>query len=671
MPDKSPEADPDPVAVDRREEASVAPDEASLAASAEVPAESDDAAGEPAGDQNHFGTPYVAVVYFHGMGSQRRFEETSRLVEALDEVSNNGQRALYDITCHVEPSNVKAGEVVQYIRTVHSKSGGNQSNGSGAPRTGRLVHFYEGYWAPLTAREVGAATVLWWLFKQAARPYQMLFGSRAARVSSPQSDTRTTQGSGLNRVSAALSSTWRSVLPNWDWRGHARLRRAALRELEARHKSLEQQAGVSMPVGVPQPEYQATVAAASVRMQPGDMRFLLRAYHRFERPDIRRKFPTGTYAEFRAFLAAELERLRAGDSAVTRVPLIADAWMRYMVVSELRNAAVLTSMVLAIVLAILGSLQLTSAVLGIVSIKSWLGVDWNAATIAGSLATVFGLVPFLSRYMGDVVFWSTYEETDRRFKKRKEILCYGVKVLKHVLKDKNCQRVVVVAHSLGTAVAHDVLLELGKEEWARHHGPRRFKSHGVKLVKTDEINKIEHFVTAGSPIDKIHYFFESDPGRSHRYTRVAETIRGDMGRKPFGNNNNTPYLHWINFWDKADIISGSLESPPNSTDTEVCVDNVEVSNGTWNPGSAHTSYFTNRVVLKYLLEIIYQNKYSYWAIGEPNRPSIRSRPDYLAQNIGVGSGSSAVRWVQAAALTLPWIILVIVLWHFLARSALS
>ncbi len=664
MSDQSPEADSDRVVMAPSDAQPPAPDES--VAEAGGPA---DAAEAPA-ESRSTEADYVAVVYFHGMGSQRRFEETSHLVEALDAVSNNGRRALFDITCHVEPSNVSRGEVVQYIRTVHSGSVRNQTNGPVAPRVCRQVHFYEGYWAPLTAREVGATTVLWWLFRQATRPYQMLLGSRAAHVSPLQSDSHTTQGSSLNRPSA-LRSKWRSLLPNWDWRGHARLRRAALRELEARYKSPQRRAGVSIPVEEPRPADQSDVSSEPVRMQPGDMRFLLRAYHRFERPDIRRKYPTGTFAEFRAFLVAELERLRPGDPAVTRVPLIADAWMRYMVVSELRNAAVLTSMVLAIALAILGSLQLASAVLGIVSIKSWLGVDWNAATIAGSLATVFGLVPFLSRYMGDVVFWSTYEETDSRFKKRKEILCYGVKVLKHVLKDKHCQRVVVIAHSLGAAVAHDVLLELGKEEWARHHGHRRFRSHGVKLVKTHEINKIEHFVTAGSPIDKIHYFFESDPGRSHRYTRVAETVRGDMGRKPFGNNNNTPYLHWINFWDKADIISGSLESPPNATDTEVCVDNVEVSNGTWNPGNAHTSYFMNRVVLKYLLDIIYENKYSYWAIGEPNRPGIRSRPNYLAQNIGTGSGSSVVRWVQAAALTLPWIILVIILWHFLARAALS
>ena len=403
-------------------------------------------------------------------------------------------------------------------------------------------------------------------------------------------------------------------------------------------------------------------------MQPGDLRLILRAYRLFEGPESRRNHLAGSFSEFREFLIDVLKRrLPAEDSGHTRIPLIADAWKRYMVLTEIRNAAVLTSIVLAIALSIFGSLQVASIVLGIVPIKSWLGIDWNPATVTGILATLFGLPLFLTRYLGDVVFWCTYEETDVRFKKRKEILDYGVKVLKHVLKDTNCQRVVVIAHSLGTAIAHDVLLEFGKQDWARDHNNNdAFESCNVDLVSTDEINKIEHFITAGSPIDKIHYFFESDPGRSHRYTRVSETIRGDMGRKPFGNNNNSPFLHWINFWDKADVISGSLESPPNATDIDVCVDNVEVSNGVWNPLAAHTSYFRNEKVLSYLLKIIYENQFSYRVLRDPAAVATRAR-NYRAENIGAGSGNTYIRWIQMAVLTIPWIALAIIVWHFLSH----
>jgi hypothetical protein len=210
--------------------------------------------------------------------------------------------------------------------------------------------------------------------------------------------------------------------------------------------------------------------------------------------------------------------------------------------------------------------------------------------------------------------------------------------------------VVILSHSLGTAIAHDVLLELGRDDWARTHN-----IDGLQGLATEELNKIEHFVTMGSPIDKIHYFFESDPGTSHRFTRVSETARGDMGRKPFGNNNNRPFLHWINFWDKADIISGPLESPPNATDVDVFVDNVEVSNGRIpNPNAAHVKYFENPDIIKIIFDIIFKNKYSYRTI---DRAAPVGPRDYRSMNVSPGHGRRETRVLQILALLVPWILL--------------
>lgn len=608
---------------------------------------------------------YVAVVYFHGMGSQRRFEETSRLIESLDEFSNNGTRALFDITCHVEPSRVTPSETIKYIRTVHPRLRSQLSSRSTKNRTCRVVRFYEGYWAPITAGEVGARAVIWWLLRQALRPYTMLFGSWSKPTYSLESD-REIQRSADNQVARPDRRILpRPGLPVWDWRGHARLRRSALRELNTRHKALGQTQSRSEWFRAMLSPGQKQKPGESVRIQPGDLRLLLRIYHSFESPEARREYRVGSFAEFRTYLVAELDRrLRPDDLGRIRIPLIADEWMRSIVLAETRNAFVLTSIVLAMALSAFGCLQLAALLLGAIPLNAMIGVDWTPVGIIGAAATLFGLPLFLTRYLGDVVFWCTYEETDARFKKRREILCYGVNVLKHVLKDDKCQRVVVIAHSLGTAIAHEVLLELGKDDWARTHNNLDFELCGVDLIENCEIGKIEHFVTAGSPIDKIHYFFESDPGRSHRYTRVAESIRGDMGRKPFGNNNNTPFLHWINFWDKADVISGSLESPPNRTDTEVRVDNIEVSNGELFPGAAHTTYFRNRTVLGYLFEIIYENKYSYRVIREqaPKGPGGRN---YVQHEIGPGSGNTCIRTVHAFALTTPWLVLLTMILCFI------
>ena len=226
-----------------------------------------------------------------------------------------------------------------------------------------------------------------------------------------------------------------------------------------------------------------------------------------------------------------------------------------------------------------------------------------------SFLLIVGLPGFLTSAVGDVVYWCTYEETDTRNKKRREILDYGVGVLQHVLKDPLCRRVVILSHSLGTAIAHDVLLELGKEDWVRTHNIA-----GLEGLTTEQLNKIEHFVTMGSPIDKIHYFLRASP---------EVHIVSPAFRKPYAaiwaaNPSATtirPFLHWINFWDKADIISGSLESPPNATDVDVFVDNVEVSNGRIPyPNSAHINYFENKDIIGILFDIIFKNQYSYRAI---------------------------------------------------------
>ena len=569
--------------------------------------------------------PHTAVIYFHGMGSQRRLEETSRIIDSLDNHGHNKKLNLFDVTCHIEPSRVAPGETVQFIRTALIEKPGVRGAKSSNPRTPAQVHFYEGYWAPITATGVKPWTVFWWLLKQAFRPFVML---------------------------------------NSDWRRHARLRRSALRELHQVHRNLGKVLSFSERVrrifwG------RKMCRKPRIRLKPSEVRILLKEYKSFEGLQSRRDFPNGAYTDFRKYLGERLARKQPSKpSFCCRLQRAADAWKDHAFDTELRNLLVLWTMMLFILVASLTGITLVSWFLsgvtnspiaqaiadltaGKVSLQSNT-FHISALTGLGFVVTLLGLPMFLRRFLGDVVFWCTYEETDVRFKKRREILDFGVKVVKHVLRDPQCKRVVVLAHSLGTAIAHDVLLELGKDDWARTHN-----RPGFDLVSTDELNKIEHFVTAGSPIDKVHYFFESDPGPSHRYTRVSDTIRGDMGRKPFSNNDR-PFLHWINFWDKADIISGSLESPPNATDINVLVDNFEVSNGTILPGSAHTTYFENDEILDKLSAIIYKNEFSYRVIDEQSSAGAKDRP-YASQNIGRTRPGKRTRLIQAFVMLIPWI----------------
>jgi len=582
------------------------------------------------------------------MGSQRRLEETCRIIDKLDsfayeqdsiayeraleagEKTDKGRERLWAVTCHVEPSRVEEGAKVYFVRATYNAPATDPAptDESTPPR----VHFYEGYWAPITGEVVPAREVFFWLLKRLKNPISVLI------YSSWRSRAR------LRR--ATLRELWPPTLGEQCRRRESLRFLACLRHLPKRLKS--------------RTAYDEAVNKALLPLLgPKQIRTLLSVYDLFESLEARRFSHDGEYKGFRAFLDKQLARSRLRSDA-ERLELLraADCWHRAAIWSEIRNLFVLVTLFLLITLVslilvlVLRSLLVT---LSSLPLAAWLAeltqpTMNHILSLSGVVLLIVGLRGFLTGAVGDVVYWCTYEETDTRNKKRREILDYGVGVLQHVLKDSLCRRVVILSHSLGTAITHDVLLELGKDDWARTHNIA-----GLEGLTTKQLNKIEHFVTMGSPIDKIHYFFESDPQSSHRFTRVSETVRGDMGRKPFGNNNNRPFLHWINFWDKADIISGSLESPPNATDVDVFVDNVEVSNGRIpNPNSAHRNYFENKYIIRILFDIIFNNQYSYRSI---DRHAPSGPRDYSSMNLRPGSGRRETRILQIIALLVPWVVL--------------
>jgi pimeloyl-ACP methyl ester carboxylesterase len=183
-----------------------------------------------------------------------------------------------------------------------------------------------------------------------------------------------------------------------------------------------------------------------------------------------------------------------------------------------------------------------------------------------------------------------------KHKKRREILDLGFALLQHLLLDDQCERIVVVGHSLGTAIAYDTLLQAGRYNRAR--------------VNALNLEKIEAFITLGSPLDKIHWFFESYQSRCFRYRKVVEELRGDIGTPPFAAS-GIPRIYWLNLWDKADPISGSLETPSSDTSLEIRIDNYHVNFRSLNPSSCHCGYFKDPTVLDLLSKIIFERHNPY------------------------------------------------------------
>jgi len=183
---------------------------------------------------------YSSVVYFHGMGSQRRYEETSRVIDSLDRYMASQRTGseplgyLRDVEAAVEllrpatPTN----DTVGYIHTrFMMDTKGRQAH---------EVRFYEAYWAPVMAERKSAWGIVKWIFRQPLRPW----------------------------------STLRTP-----WRERQRLRRASLVALFEHDR------------------------ANGKRIAERHYVDLLRFYNDFEGLDAQRQFQDGTFEEFLSFVA--------------------------------------------------------------------------------------------------------------------------------------------------------------------------------------------------------------------------------------------------------------------------------------------------------------------------------------------------------------------------------
>ena len=551
---------------------------------------------------NSPGKPYTALIYFHGMGSQRRFEEPSYLIDSIDLFLANAwwQRQekrgiLYKIVPKAEANRVTGKGVIDYIRTRHVIPGQEE--------TDREVRVYESYWAPIMAKAGSPWAVAKWVLWQALRPFQTGYTP---------------------------------------WRERQRLRRAELAQLyEARE---------AWPEGVAEEDFGK----------------LLRCYGDFNGLPVKRNNRVdGTYKAFHNFIGSE-EQYGGQDEVRARLQSLAECWRIRYNATERRNGFLIATLLLAMALAFGGLVWSVVEILGM--LQGWLTAHRasqsildlfkdrleptaaNAAALVLSLLVLLGLGRFLVRSLGDVQAWAALEETDEMNPLRQKVLSHSMEVIEHVLKDEKCLRAIVVSHSLGTSVAHDTLLALGTAN--RAFNPSNPIAGPVPL------DKIRHFVTMGSPVDKIHYFFESRRSRSHRYLRVLETLRGDISREPFSKNGK-PHIHWVNYWDEADPVSGPLNSPAGEESFDHLVDNVRIAGLYFpEPAAAHMAYIQNRRVVSDIFQMAYHDEGDYGTlVYQPGQRGL----DYASMAQGPGDAAGAYRGWLRLAFVLPWLALIALL----------
>ncbi|MDT7604241.1 MAG: hypothetical protein QOF61_2238, partial [Acidobacteriota bacterium] len=384
-----------------------------------------------------------------------------------------------------------------------------------------------------------------------------------------------------------------------------------------------------------------------------------------------RAYPAGKYREFLEYLRSD--HVKLDEPCRLRLLAMTSHWHAHYLRSELRNAFVLLTLLLVLLLGVgtlaaaivlllkwLGGSGVSAVVqrAGFVNLDEMLTPSWkNVSAILVLLAGLSGVTKFLRDYLGDVQTWTTYEETNEKFEKRKSVLKMSTDLLRFILEDDECDRMVVVAHSLGTTIAHDALLQLGRYNRAR--------KDQAPLFRPIPLDKLDLLITFGSPVDKVHYFFESYAGRYHRYNRVSETLRGDIGEIPFAKNRQRN-MHWINFWDQGDIISSSLETPSNRLFVDLAVDNTQVSSFVFPaPGASHSAYFDHRRVVGVMFDAIFNGKYSFH---NPPRDD-NHRPNYDAQMVGAGARLLVTKPLQVLMTLLPWLVLVTVASHLTTSAS--
>lgn len=480
---------------------------------------------------------YTAVIYVHGIGIPRRYEEISRLADSLDAamqaMPSSVARGLRRQRLEYEVSRVDSVDDFAYIAFEHIINGSN-----GRPVNVGHFRLYDAYWSSSAGGRISSIRILLWLLSLVIKPLSVL------------------------------------AKP---WRAFQNLKLATLNNLhEARSLS------------------------------PHHVRQLKSLYAQFENWPSRRAFPRGTLKDFKKYVISKNKNYKFKNIYIDLI----DEWHRQFVIIEAKRFLYLMALAgcfLAIFLIpahffIIGVMQFMG--LDSLSYSVSLPVHEEWGLLSHILFSLLALLPIIlvlrivQSHIKDLYLWAINSEKDPDFINRTGIKRSTEEAISQVLRDKNCVRVIIIGHSLGSAIALDVLKKLGQRFLARH---------SEKQSKEDEvpISKITDLITLGSPIDKIDYYFETQFSRHHRYNRVSDTMRGGVGFPPFRLGEETN-ISWLNIYDPVDVISGPVFSPIGSFIGDYKLENLRIrTSDTFNPLCAHSGYLESDSVLPHIVTRIF------------------------------------------------------------------
>jgi hypothetical protein len=244
-------------------------------------------------------------------------------------------------------------------------------------------------------------------------------------------------------------------------------------------------------------------------------------------------------------------------------------------------------------------------------------------------------------YIGDVALYVTADQTSTFYRTRSEILEKGTQKLRYLL--KNYKRVALAGHSLGSVIAYDTINRLRMETQMTSRSKNKLSTRYIlaaleqisqlpdgKLkgdltetvirlqeslkesagdyttpLTSKEFNRLKFFITFGSPLDKVWYFFRQKVKTNekvrahilhelHGFRRIPDLLTSDTTIR---DKSSPPKdeVKWLNFHSLMDPISAKLSFYAR-------VDNRRLQY--WRPGLSHVSYWHDPKFYQAVLEAL-------------------------------------------------------------------
>jgi hypothetical protein len=158
--------------------------------------------------------------------------------------------------------------------------------------------------------------------------------------------------------------------------------------------------------------------------------------------------------------------------------------------------------------------------------------------------------------LGDVTLYTSVDKKSKYYEIRERILDGATDKVRFLMEDseKRYEEILLLGHSLGSAIAYDTLARLNKE---MNVDPRLQALSG----------KVKGLVTFGSPLDKIAFFFDEQISKEKHKVRyaIASQLHGfrrvnvDTESLQSGVRQYFEHLRWLNFYTISDPVCGSLD----------------------------------------------------------------------------------------------------------------